>query len=489
VNLDSNAIVRTAGQATSFAALPKLRAARAQVWGGAAETALFWLLIGGLAWLPFWNGSNELIAWGINATLFGAIAGVFEILLLVRGARHPVGIRNIALPATLFALVVVWIYAQTLTSQYSPLTHPIWKMATDVLERQVDGSITVDRDLTNLALLRLITSATVFWISLQLCRNGIRANDLMKSISVIGCAYAAYGLVALSVPALRVPWLDAPDGVVSSTFVNRNSFGTYAGLALIPIVALTIRIFRDEVLKKAENGRMALLTHIDLAGRTGAVMIGAGFVVSVSLFLTGSRGGVAAAVLGIFVLGVLNSRRQKYPSPTTLIALAALCLGGLLFLFGDPLIANFAERGIGDVSRGSVYLLTLRSIFDLPLLGHGYGTFSDIFPLYRDRSISVYGRWAQAHNTYLEVFQGLGVVFGAMLVISIMLLIYRCIGAAEKRRENAMIPRITVAAAALLGVQAFVDFGLQIQAVTLTFAAMLGAGVGQAQSSRVSLQD
>jgi hypothetical protein len=26
--------------------------------------------------------------------------------------------------------------------------------------------------------------------------------------------------------------------------------------------------------------------------------------------------------------------------------------------------------------------------------------------MYRDRSISVHGTWEQAHNTYLEIFQG-----------------------------------------------------------------------------------
>jgi hypothetical protein len=38
-------------------------------------------------------------------------------------------------------------------------------------------------------------------------------------------------------------------------------------------------------------------------------------------------------------------------------------------------------------------------------------------------------------------------------------------------------------------VHALADFSLQIQAVALTFAGILGAGVAQSESSRVALHD
>src|SRR5689334_14396563 len=117
-------------QATSFAPLPSIGAAYEAV----TEAVLFWLLIAGLAWVPFWNGSNELIAWGLNAVLFAAVAFMYEGSLLIRGASHPVGIRNIALPAALFGLVLVWIYIQTITWRpHFWLSHPIWGMAADAL--------------------------------------------------------------------------------------------------------------------------------------------------------------------------------------------------------------------------------------------------------------------------------------------------------------------------------------------------------------------
>jgi O-antigen ligase len=144
---------------------------------------------------------------------------------------------------------------------------------------------------------------------------------------------------------------------------------------------------------------------------------------------------------------------------------------------------------VSDASRLAVYRLTLRSIFDVPLWGYGYGTFAAVFPMYRDRSLGVDGTWGQAHDTYLEVLQGLGLVFGPMLIACVALLVLRCIKGARRRRENAIVPQVAASAACLVGVHSLVDFSLQIQAVALTFVALLGAGVAQSESSRLVLED
>ena len=61
------------------------------------ERVLFVLFVGGLAWVPFWFGSNRLIAWGINAVLFAGLAALYELSLLVRLKPHPVALRRVGL--------------------------------------------------------------------------------------------------------------------------------------------------------------------------------------------------------------------------------------------------------------------------------------------------------------------------------------------------------------------------------------------------------
>ena len=170
------------------------------------ERAFLWAFVAGLAWCPFWFGSNVLLAWGVNAVLFPGLVAAYEISLLVRGKRHPVAIKHIKVPAALFAAVVLWIICQNATWTPAWLHHPIWQMSADALDKPVDGSISVNRDLTTLALLRLITAASVFWIALQLCRDASRANLLLWSIAAIVCAYAAYGLVAFALTPGSVLW-------------------------------------------------------------------------------------------------------------------------------------------------------------------------------------------------------------------------------------------------------------------------------------------
>ena len=137
----------------------------------------------------------------------------------------------------------------------------------------------------------------------------------------------------------------------------------------------------------------------------------------------------------------------------------------------------------------SVFQITLQSIWDAPLIGFGMGTFQDVFPIYRDRSISTAGSWDHAHNSYLEVFQGLGLVFGTILLLAFVYLLFRCLKGIARRRQNMMSSCVAVSVFILVAVNALVDFGFEIQAVTLTAMALLGAGVAQSFSSQVNVAD
>src|SRR5262249_1246491 len=155
------------------------------------ETVFFGLFVGGVAWTPFWLGSDRPIAWGINACFFSGLAALYELSLLIRGAPHAVPMRRIGLSAILFAAAPVLAVIQNLT--WTPLAwqHPIWQLASDALDKQLAGSISIDRDLTALALLRLMTAASTFWLALQLCRDAGRARLLIWCVVGISAVYAA----------------------------------------------------------------------------------------------------------------------------------------------------------------------------------------------------------------------------------------------------------------------------------------------------------
>jgi len=208
--------------------------------------------------------------------------------------------------------------------------------------------------------------------------------------------------------------------------------------------------------------------------------------------LSQSRGGILSTALGLFAFAILSlkSRGQGSPEQREAIIVGGALLVAVAFLvFGDLVAGRITQQGLYDKGRIAIYSITLKSILASPLLGYGYGTFADVFPMFRDHSLGTHENWTMAHNTYLEVFQGLGILFGSMLVASIGLLAQRCVKAAMTRRENEMAPCVAAGIAFLVGAHSLIDFSLQIEAIGVTFMAVLGAGVAQSQSSRLMLAD
>jgi O-antigen ligase len=192
----------------------------------------------------------------------------------------------------------------------------------------------------------------------------------------------------------------------------------------------------------------------------------------------------------VFTALTLRLRQQRFAEQRgAIIAVGAFLVAATFLFFGDVVAGKIAGEGFRDESRMAVYLMAIRSIIDAPLLGYGYGTFADVFPMFRDQSVSTSGKWTMAHNTYLEVFQGLGLFFGSMLVASVVVLILRCVKGAMTREMNETLPCVAASVAFLLGAHSLVDFSLQMQAIAITFMALLGAGVAQSESSRLKLSD
>jgi O-antigen ligase len=463
------------------------RVESARVHSELVERALFWVFVAGLAWAPYWYGGNDYIAWGVNAVLFCGLVVIYEVAIVARGKSHPVGVKEIWIPAALFAAVVLWIIVQNATWTPSSWHHPIWALTSDALDRSIEGSISVNRDLTTVALMRLITSASVFWLALQLCRDDARAKQFMTAIVVIVCGYSAYGIIAVALNAKPIHWMGTTWSLsaVTSTFVNRNHFGTYVGIGLVVVCGLILKLYRSELTTRGGSLRFRIASIIEASAQQGAILMGAAFLIFVALLGSASRGAILATGLGLLVLAalLLGGRDKGFVGRRELLILGGILAVVVFLAFGDAFLGKMTERGLSDDTRMAVYLIVLRSIFTAPLLGYGYGTFIDVFPMFRDRSISIDGGWDQAHNTYLEVFQGLGLVFGLALVACVVLLVIQCFKGANVRREGVMVPAVACGVAFLVGIHALADFSLQIQAVTLTFAAILGAGVAQSKTS------
>jgi hypothetical protein len=453
-----------------------------------ADDAFFYGLLALLAWAPFWFGSNRPVIWGVNAIGFAALTLAYEASLLWRGKRHPVALFRIWLPALIFVLVCCWSWLQITPSLPRAYQHPVWQMARDALKREFPGYISVNPSDTILAVLRLATCGLSFWLALQLCRSADRARRLVQALAIIGAVYATYGIVAFFVFPNTILWFEKTSyaDALTSTFVNRNSYATYAGICLVCCLSLISSLYLKEAQNRGVSFERRIGGFVALTAGRGGLWICCAFVTGTALVLTGSRGGVAATLGGVATclsLSAVRGRKNAAAVGAGLL-ISTLAIGAAFFNYGDFLADRLMAQGLDSEDRLASYSLAWRSIMDAPLFGFGDGTFGEVFPMYRDKSIDFFGVWDKAHNSYLEALQGLGVPVALSLFGALLYLFGKSVYAALVRKTSATAPLAASAATTIVALHAFVDFSIQIQAIALTWSALIGAGIAQSWSRR-----
>jgi O-antigen ligase len=442
---------------------------------------VYWAAIVAVAWVPFWLGSNREIAWYINAALFGTLLLGYEISMIARRRSHPVPLSRLAFPASVFVLVCVWILIQAATWTPAQLHNPVYHLLRERAHFDIPGSITINPAETYIALLRLLTAGCVFWLFLQLCRSPRRAHWTVQAIATIGVCYAIYGIIAFYVFPGTVLWFSKQAYLesVTSTFINRNSYATYAGIGLICALGAALSHYTRQGAKVGRSVLRRVASFFASTAGAAGWWLAAAFVMGMALALTGSRGGILAGLAGVIAFALLVVMRGRNAATALALFIAILTVGAAIFAFGDLLAARLSYGGVFDPDRLAVYRLTIVSIFDAPWTGFGYGTFKNVFPMYRDSSVIATGIWDKAHNTYLEVAQGLGLPMAALFLAGLAVLAGRCAYAALVRQRSATAPLVATSATILVGFHSLVDFSMQMQAVALTWTVLLAAGVAQ----------
>jgi hypothetical protein len=442
-------------------------------------------LIVTLAWAPLPFGSARPWAWdllGIVALVLLALSAAYESL---RPSR--IELMKPLLPALVMGgLVVAWIAFQSLPWGLFGLHHPLWDRASEMLGRTVDASLSIDREASRVHLFRLLTFAAYFLVAWQAGRRPERAYRLMRAIAAIAAVYALYGLGEFVSPDPRILWFvkDTYVSDVTATFINRNSFATFAGLGVIAHLVL----IADLLARKSDlrSRRSFLLSLADsLLGHAKWLVLGL-IACGGSLLMSHSRAGLVSALAAVTVLMllVLAAPAARAPWRFGFAGFVGVGLVAIALLTGATTFDRLDEMSSDLEMRPKIGAAVLRAIGDNWLTGTGYGSFADIFPLYQP--LNVVGFVDLAHNDYLENALELGVPAAALLVATVTYLAVRCLLGVFQRRRDAIYPIAGVAASVMVGLHSAFDFSLQIPAVTVTYAVMLGLGVAQSVGTRSS---
>ena len=446
------------------------------------NTVLFLLLMLLVVLSPLPLGSNREWSWALCSLW----AGVIGLAWAVANLRRPadIDVRVQPLIPLLFLLACAWILVQVGTWTPGSWHHPLWQMASETLGVDIAGRVTLSPDDSATALMRLLGYGLVFLLAQQFGRDRGRAQLTFGILAVAGLAYAGFGL-AVYWGGYQAEWLFGTRQLphdVRSTFINRNHFATWQGLTLLCAFAWVYhRMAKPSVKPYAVpmDREEQAVDFILKVWKPLAVLL---LMVS-ALMLTHSRGGFAATLAGTIVLLALLDRRAKSKKGRMrLVAVSAVVAAGIAFVItSEALLDRINRTDITTEERMAVYANINRAIGDNPVLGFGYGTFANSYLLYDTLESGVH--YDRAHNTWLENAFELGVPAALGLYLALGGLALTCLKGVRRRHRDWVFPATGVAASVLVGLHAILDFSLQIPAVAILYACIMGVACAQSYSS------
>lgn len=412
-------------------AIPDAQTAGPQAVPSAApgKDVVPYCVAGLLMFAPLAFGAVE--AWAIFVIQVCAL--VFLSIWLVRGAR-----------------------AHSLTINKNPVFPPMAAFGALILIQWAGGSAYRHATYSNL-LLYVSYAIACFLISQTLTRT-TQVRHLATAFGIYGACVAMFAVLQSLSSGGKLYWIRIPrsGGWIYGPYVNHNHYaGLMEMLAPVPMVYAFSRSAR---------------------GKKRWLAAGAAAFMGASIFLAGSRGGMAAfAVQCAIFFWLLFRERTRNGVALLSASFLVLALASVAFIGGSEVsqrLASLSPTRHADVSaqlRLKIDADSVRMFAARPLLGWGLGTFPFVYPQFRtfytDEFVNA------AHNDYLQLLTEAGAV-GFAIALWFLVIVLR--SAIRKTKNWPSDVNGAVAFASLLGicgilVHSLVDFNLQVPANAMLF--------------------
>lgn len=317
--------------------------------------------------------------------------------------------------------------------------------------------------------------------------NKERLRSLANFLVIFGFLVAVFALIQRFTWNGKIYWLIPSSGTIglAGPFVNHNHFAGFMEM-LIP---LPIALILTKAVKSSRY----------IYGFAAVIM-------SVSVIMSLSRGGIISLFIGImFTLALslvyirrrnkaqqdifrsaeelwFNQLRKSLP----VLAGAVLIIGGITvvtyFIGIDPVIERMTNNALiaedenaqtfGD-SRGWIWKTSMDMFFANPVYGVGLGAYKTIYPNFsgiNDRVII-----DRAHNDYIQVLTDTGII-GSVIALWFLLTVLFNIarGLRSKSTTNAGFAIGASGAILTMAIHSVFDFNLQLPSNALVFLVMSG---------------
>jgi hypothetical protein len=445
------------------------------------------------------------IAWGAFA--FGAVypwaywpLAIAAATVALAGLTVPaaIGWRTLDLTAVVLALALFLAAAAaqlvplpaTTIASISPETPSIVSQLD--LTAQLDPAsarpLTIDPARTLRGLV-VVASLAALLIGAARLFSIVGAAGTARAIVVLGVLLALMGIVQRPLFTGKIYgfWTPLQSGVSPfGPFINPNHFAGWMLMAIPVAIGLLCHdvsrglrgvrpVWRERVLWLAspDASRLLLLT-------------GAAAVMTLSLFLTTSRSGMAAGALAI-VCVALASRRDEVRRKN--IAALAIVSALLVMAIGWAGIGTIASRFSGTNRRDLdgrtlVWKDATEVLRKYPIAGTGLNTYSVAMIFYQRFNRPT--RYSQAHNDYLQLAAegGLLLTLPAAIAIAVFVRAVRRRFAQETSVSTYWIRRGAVVGLFAIALQEIVEFSLQMPGNAFLFAVLCAIALHRTPSLR-----
>ena len=450
------------------------------------------LLVAGIAWGAFAFGAVYPWAYWPLAIAAAAVA--------VAGVLAPaaIGWRTLDLTAVTLALAIflaaaaaqlVPLPAATIHA-ISPETPPI--VAQLDLTVQLDPAaarpLTIDPARTRRGLV-VVASLAAMIVGASRLFSVAGATGTARAIAVIGVLLALTAIIQRPLFTGKIYGFWSPlqsGGSPFGPFVNKNHFAGWMLMA-IPVA---IGLIRHEVSRGLRGVRPAWRARVLWLASPDAsrllLLVGAAALMTLSLFLTMSRSGMAAGALAA-VCVVLASRRdevrgRKIAALAIVSALLVLTIG---WVGAGTIATRFSSANARSVNgRTMVWKDAIEVARTYPIAGTGLNTYNVAMIFYQRFNRPT--RYSQAHNDYLQLAAegGLLLTVPAAIAIVVFVRAVRRRFAQETSSSTYWIRRGAVVGLLAIALQETVEFSLQMPGNAFLFAVLCAIALHRTPSER-----
>ena len=344
-----------------------------------------------------------------------------------------------------FVLAGLWLIRYGFAREAPPkLPGPVWALLSVfagwiLIQETAAGSLYPRGTLDALAL--GIAYALLFALVVSTVRTEAEIHRLALSLVVIGFGMALFAILQQYTWNGKIYWVRTvtAGGSPTGPFVNRNHFAGYIEMLIPVAMGYTVASFAGAPARGDTAWRRFVDRLTSARGNQLALLVFMTLVMSVSLVLTLSRGGIVSFATALILIGLIllfgrtTKRWVLLPG-----ALAALVLISLTWFGLGPIIDRVntllhLPEDQSMLGRIAVWKDTTKIMGDYPYMGSGPGTFGAVYPAYKTVPDPVF--YEHAHNDYVQLMAETGIV-GFGLSVGTVGILFGFVIAGGRARRN-----------------------------------------------------